>query len=187
MIGCRCSVVILCAPAILSGCRHTAVAPSAPDEGASSYRFLDPAPSPAKKKEASIGAPRPTMQAINAQPILPLAKPVYPPVALAAHAGMATVGVRLVVDTAGRVSEVRPSLAILSMPSPFAAEFRAAVEAAVAQWRFRPAEIRQLELVRDPGGDFNRVTSREKIEWAFDVEFTFNATGDVLTQLPTTK
>ena len=29
-----------------------------------------------------------------------------------------------------------------------------------------------------------RLASREKVEWAFDVEFTFNATGNVLTRLP---
>jgi TonB family protein len=175
------------AGALLVGCRHTVVAPTAPDEGTSSYKFIDPAPPPSKKTEIAINAPRPTTQSINAQPILPLATPMYPAAALAARAGMATVGVRIVVDAAGRVAEVHPSLAILSMPSPFAAEFQAAVEAAVRQWRFHPAELRQLELVRDPGGDFMRVASREKIEWAFDVEFTFSATGDVLTRLPATK
>ena len=97
---------------------------------------------------------------------------------------MATVGVRIVVDPAGRVAEVRPSLAIVSMPSPFAAEFRAAVEAAVTKWRFNPAEIRHLELEHAPEGDYQRVTERERIEWAFDVEFAFNTTGDVLTRLP---
>jgi hypothetical protein len=169
--------------ALLAGCRHATVAPAA-DEGTSSYKFVDPPPPPAKNGEFSIEESRPTMQAINAMPILPLAKPIYPATAFAAHAGMATVGLHLTVDATGKVSGVRPSLAILSMPSPFAAEFQAAVEAAVNQWRFRPAEIRHLERVKDPGGDFQRVASRETIEWAFDVEFTFNATGDVLTRLP---
>jgi len=166
------------------GCRHTAVAPAASGEGTSSIRFVDPAPPPARKGETAIGAARPTMQAINAQPILPLAKPVYPPAALAAHAGWASVGVRLTVDETGRVSAVQPSLAVISLPTPYVAEFQAAVEAAVAQWRFRPAVLLHAEWVSDPGGDYPRVTSREKIEWTFDVEFTFNASGDVLTRLP---
>jgi hypothetical protein len=97
---------------------------------------------------------------------------------------MATVGVRIVVDATGRVADVRPSLAVIAVPSLLASEFQAAVEKAVTQWRFQPGEIRQLELVKDPDGDFQRVARREKIEWAFDVEFTFNATGDVLTRLP---
>jgi hypothetical protein len=165
--------------ALLSGCRHAM--PVAADEGTSSYRFVDPTPPPPAKGKISISEVQPPVQVINAEPLLPLATPVYPAVALAARA---TVGVRVIVDVTGRVAETRPSLAIVSLPSPFAAEFQAAVEAAVTQWRFRPAEIRHLELVKDPGGDFQRVASREKIEWAFDVEFAFNATGDVLTRLP---
>jgi hypothetical protein len=173
--------------AVLAACRHAAIAPTAPtpEEGTSAYKFIDPALPPSKKKnEASISAARPTTQTINAQPIMPLATPIYPLAALAARAGMATVGVRIIVDVDGRVAETQPSLAILSMPSMFAAEFREAVDAAVVQWRFHPAELRQLELVTDPGGDFMRVASREKVPWAFDVEFTFNATGNVLTRLP---
>ncbi len=169
---------------LLAGCRHTAVAPAAPDEGSSSYRFLTPDPASSKKAGVGIPGPQPLVQTINAQPILPLAVPVYPPVALKARAGMATVGVRITVDTAGRVENVQPSLALVTIPAAFSAEFQAAVEEAVKQWRFRPAEFRQLELVKDPGGDFQRVVKRENVAWAFDVEFTFNATGDVLTRLP---
>ncbi len=172
-----------CAGAMLAGCKHTAVTPLV-EEGTSSYKFIDPAPPPAKKTEGTLSMKMPTEQTINAQPIMPLAAPFYPVSALAAHAGLATVGVRVVVGTDGRVTEVTSSLASLTMPSFFTAEFRAAVDAAVAQWHFRPAELRHLELVKNPGGDFQRVTAREKIEWAFDVEFTFNATGDVLTRLP---
>jgi TonB family protein len=141
-------------------------------------------PPPGRKAKISVGQPLPPAQVITAQPIPPLAKPIYPAVALAARADAAFVGVRITVDAEGRVSDVRQSLASLTMPSPFAAEFRAAVEAAVTQWRFRPAELVHLELVKDSGGDFMRVTGREKIDWSFDVEFAFNRTGDVLTHLP---
>jgi outer membrane biosynthesis protein TonB len=89
------------------------------------------------------------------------------------------VAVRITVDANGRVSDVGTSLAAMSTPSPFTAEFRAAVEAAIAQWRFRPGEVRHLETVHDADGDYQRMTSRENIAGTFDVEFTFNASGVV--------
>ena len=178
------SLLFAIAGVMLAGCRHTAVASTSLDEGTSSYRFVDPTLPPTKKGGLGVSEKLPTEQVINAQPIMPLATPIYPPTALAAHAGLATIGVRITVDAAGRVADVRPSLASVTVPSSFGTEFRAAVDAAVAQWRFRPAEIRHLELVKDVGGDFQRVTAREKTEWAFDVEFAFTAMGDVLTRLP---
>jgi hypothetical protein len=167
----------------LAGCRHVAVAPAA-EEGTSSFKFVEPPPAPAKKAAVALVQPQPADQVSHAQPIWPLAKPVYPAAALAAHAGFATVGVCITVDTEGRVSDVGPSPFCLSTPSPFAAEFRSAVEAAVAQWRFRPAEIRRFEIVKHPDGDYLHLKSREVAEWRFDVSFTFNANGDVLTRLP---
>src|SRR6185369_10500300 len=115
----------------LTGCRHTAVS-SPPIEGTSTHKFLEPPPPPEKKVEGTPVAKLPTEQVINPSPILPLAEPIYPAAALAAHA---------TIDPAGRVSDVRESLLSLSMPSAFAAEFRAAVDAAVRQWRFRPGEV----------------------------------------------
>ena len=170
--------VLLCAmgSASFSACRH---APARRTEGESSFRFVEPPAAPPPKAKISAGEAMPAVQTINAQPILPLTMPVYPPTALTARAGAVTIGVHLTVDAEGRVSDVRPSLMTLTMPSPFAAEFQAAAETAVAQWRFRPAEIRHLELVKDQGGDFQRVTGREKIEWTFDVEFAFRLSGDV--------
>ena len=180
----RLSLSFALAGAVLAGCRHVVVAPVA-DEGTSSFKFVEPPPpAPAKKAAVAVGEPRPADQVSHAQPIWPLARPAYPATALAAHAGFATVGVCITVDTAGRVSDVGPSPVCLSTPSPFAAEFRAAVEAAVAQWRFRPAEIRHFEIVKHPDGDYLHLKSREVAEWKFDVSFTFNANGDVLTGLP---
>ena len=109
-----------------------------------------------------------------------LARPIYPPSALAQHAGAAMVGVRLTLDLEGRVASVAPSLAVLSSPGPFAAEFREAVETVVRQWCFRPAEIRHLEMVADPGGPYLHLASREPIEWMLDVQFRFSASGQVL-------
>jgi outer membrane biosynthesis protein TonB len=146
-------------------------------EGTSSIKFVQPPPpSPAKDRGVAVRAER-NQEVYSADPILPLATPVYPVAALKAGAGEVIVGVRITVDADGRVSDVGTSLAALSTPSPFAAEFRAAVEVAVAQWRFRPGEVRHLETVHGPDGDYQRMTSRENVAGTFDVEFTFNATG----------
>ena len=179
----RLFVLLALACAALAGCRHAAASPS-PGEGTSTHRFLEPPPPPEKKAPGTPVAKLPTEQILNPRPILPLAEPLYPAAALVAHAGLATVAVRVTIDTNGRVSDIRESLLNLSMPSPVAAEFRAAVDAAVRQWRFRPGEMIHLELVQHPDGDFPRLKSRENVEWAFDVEFTFRAGGDVLTRLP---
>lgn len=109
----------------------------------------------------------------------PTVQPVYPPRALAARAGWATVGVRITVDGDGRVSDIAPSLLTLSTPGPFADDFQAAVEVAVRQWRFRPAEIIRLEKVETPDVTYNRVASRERVETHFDLAFTFTASGGV--------
>ena len=165
-----------------AACRH--VASSRTPEGTSSIKFVQPpSPPPAKNKGTATRMESPE-EAVNAEPILPLATPVCPPAALAAHAGTAIVGVRITVGTDGRVSDVGTSLASLSTPTPFAAAFRDAVEVAVAQWRFKPGEVLHLETVHDPGGDYRRVASREKVGWTFDVEFTFTATGDVVAGRP---
>jgi hypothetical protein len=180
----RLSLFFALVGAWLAGCQHAAVAPVA-DEGTSSFKFVEPPPpSPAKKAAVAVGAAQPADQVSHAQPIWPLAKPEYPATALAAHAGLATVGVCITVDTEGRVSDVGLSPFCLSTPSPFAAEFRASVEAAVARWRFRPAEIRHFEIVKHPDGDYLHLKSRETVEWKYDVSFTFNAKGDVLAGLP---
>ena len=111
---------------------------------------------------------------------MPLATPVYPK-AVIGHADKAIVGVRITVGTDGRVSDVGPSLLCISLPSPFSADFQKAVEAAVAQWRFHPGEVRHVKLVTEPDGtNYPRVVSSEKVEWRFDVSFTFTSSGNVL-------
>lgn len=123
----------------------------------------------------------PTNILVKAEPILPLATPVYPKAALAGHAGSALVGVRITVDFTGKVSEIAPSLLAFSTPGPFAEEFRAAAETAVAQWRFLPAEIRHLQPGKGPQeNEYWTITQIDKTEMTFDVSFTFNATGEVL-------
>jgi hypothetical protein len=98
---------------------------------------------------------------------------------MARRAGEAMVGVQLTVGVDGRVSDVASSITTLSSPGSFAGEFRAAVESAVRQWRFVPAEIRHLELVKHPQGDYLSLVRREPIEWKLDVQFRFSASGEV--------
>jgi hypothetical protein len=166
------------------GCKHAS--PGAEGEGKSSYAFIyKPAPPGPTVGTPSLGAPQARDVVVQAEPILPLAKPVYPKAALTARDGASLVGVRISVDSDGRVSDVRPSLVCLSTPGPFAGEFQAAVEAALALWRFEPGEVQHLEPANAPdGSQYMRVKDREKVEWTFDVSFTFTAAGDVLSGLP---
>ncbi len=134
------------------------------------------------KGEIATGPRQPVDVLVAAEPVLPLAKPVYPAAVLRRQRVPALIGVRITVDVTGRVSDVSPSLKALTMPGPFVAEFQAAVEATVAQWRFTPAEKRHL--VPGRGGpmkdDYWVVKRAEKTEAVFDVAFTFTAAGDVI-------
>ncbi|MCX6954228.1 MAG: hypothetical protein NTV51_18920 [Verrucomicrobia bacterium] len=173
----------LLAGAALAGCRH-AVAPGAavPAEGRSSFEFVTPPPAP-EAKEAKIAAVEPLAKDewVPPRALETLARPVYPADALAAKEGPVTVGVRIVVGVEGRVTEVGQSLLTFSTPTRFDAEFRAAVEAAVAQWKFRPAEVRHFTTVTNKEGTYRSMTGSEKTEWALHVAFAFNATGGVET------
>jgi hypothetical protein len=119
-----------------------------------------------------------------ARPIEPLAQPVYPRAALGGPAGPMLVGVRIHVDPDGRVGDVGPSPVSFSTPGPFAAEFRAAAEAAVWQWKFTPAKRRYLEPV--PAGDgssYWRTADEEKADFTLDVAITFSAEGNIATRV----
>lgn len=168
---------------VLAACRH---APSAPAvaSGQSSFTFIE-APAPmetARQGEMSSGPRQPVDVRVAAEPILPLATPVFPAAALGRLRVPALIGVRLTVDERGWVTGVAPSLKVVTMPGPYLAEFQAAVEAAVREWQFRPAE--QRHLVPGRGGpmqeDYWVVTRAEKIEAVFDVAFTFTTSGDVV-------
>jgi hypothetical protein len=133
----------------------------------------------------SVPGPRqPVDVLVPADAVLPLVLPIYPKAALAAKAGVATVGVKITVDANGRVSDVGPSLVAFSTPGPHATEFREAVEAAVAQWKFVPAEIRHLVPMKGGEKEFWAVTRTDKTEWTCDVVFTFNADGGVVSGAP---
>ncbi len=106
--------------------------------------------------------------------------PVYPARALAAKAGAAQVGVRVTVDSGGRVTNVRPSpLAITIGPPRFREDFERAADVAVRQWKFHPAKIQHVEIVTEKGFTYSRVTGTEVIEAEFDLAFTFTSDGRV--------
>jgi hypothetical protein len=179
------ALVICIAGAAVPGCHHTAKPPT--DDGQSSFRFVTP-PAPAKsdkKPAATTSEAPPRTTVVPAEPIEPLTAPVYPKLPAGVRPALATVGVRITVDTQGRVSDIGPSMLSFSTPGPSAPALREAVEAAVAQWRFTPAEIHHVEPMRGPDrSDYLLMKSSEKTEWHFDLAFTFTSSGEVLSQQP---
>lgn len=166
----------------VSGCQHAITVPQL--SGQSAFRFVEP-PVRADASAASAKietAPREPIEGIlPAEPILPLAVPAYPRVAMGSHAAPVVVGVRISVDPSGRVAGIGPSLVCFSTPTPWAAAFYTAVEDAVAQWRFEPAEWRHLvPMTNRNGGGYWQVARSEKTDYSFDLSFTFSTTGEVL-------
>lgn len=122
---------------------------------------------------------------VEAEPIQPLAPPVYPANALAAKAGLVTIGVKISIDTEGRVSDVSPSLLTFSTPTRYSDEFEEAVRVAVMRWRFYPAQRYTLRIFRtEEGGGPPKEIHRENTETYFDLAFTFTASGTVLPGSP---
>lgn len=167
-------VSVICAE---TGCRHV---PEERWSGKSSYRIVRP-PTPERRPttSAEIEESRVRYRTEEAQAILPLKLPEYPAAALAAKAGAAIVGVRVVIGTDGRVLSVEPSAAVFSTPGPYAADFLAAVQVAVRQWRFRPAELQELHLAGEGSQSYWRAAKIEPTEAEFTIEFTFTASGQV--------
>jgi hypothetical protein len=171
--------------AIVAGCQH-AQPPPPRIEGSSSYTFVEPPPPPAPAKApVQVGpeAQLPVETLLLAAPIEPLAKPVYPASVLGREKMPVVVGIRIIVDPAGRITDARTSLAVLSTPTPFMEEFRAAVDQALTQWRFRPGELRRLAPTTDANGAPAWILAhREKTDCVFDVSFIFQSTGEVVSQ-----
>jgi hypothetical protein len=158
---------------------------SARVEGVASFQFVgDPAPpnQDAKPAQETGDLPQVADVLVPAEPIGPLASPVYPSAALGKTRYPTLVGVQIFVDESGRVTRIGPSLRAISTPVAAAGDFLTAVEAAVMQWRFVPAERRRMKRVRGSLGaeDFWLVTQSQKTEYALDVTFTFSTKGDVV-------
>lgn len=160
-----------------AGCHHVP-APA----GSSSFKVIEPRadnrpPKPMDEPKEPASRTRYLEAAVQEKTVV---LPVYPARALAAKAGAAQVGVRITVDTEGRVSAVRPSMLALTIAPPgFAADFEQAVEAAVRQWRFHPAKTEEMETVTVNGYSYDRVRRMELLEAEFDLAFTFSESGRV--------
>ena len=161
-------------------CRHALLTPT--PVGATTFRFLEPPPSHESSPATDAREDRTPMSVIAAAvPIEPLGQPVYPSRALAAHANAAVVAVQLTIDATGRVTDIGPSFRELTTPGRWEGDFKAAVEAAVKDWRFYPAQrqLVQRAKLRD-GSDTLLIRRSEPIESTVDVAFNFAPTGVVL-------
>ncbi len=170
------------------GCALKPVRTTAPVEGRAGFEFERPPPD-AAAKDAKV-AVQETLgkdEWVPPRALGKLAEPVYPAAAWAAGAGPVTMGMRVLVDAAGKVADVGPSVRAWSTPTPWAAEFRAAIEAAVAQWRFRPAEVRHCTTVTNAEGSYRSMTGSEKTEWALHVTFSFKVSGGTVVETQAAK
>jgi hypothetical protein len=171
-------LLLVAGGAFLAGCQHRGS--SREPEGYASFRFIEPPTPPPPKGNVTLEVVQAREILIPAEAILPLAVPVYPAAALKTRSFGTSVSVHVVVDARGRVVEIAPSLFGFTMPSPYAQEFFAAVERAVGQWKFKPAEIQFTEPAVREGVEVRTLTRREPIEAAFDVTFLFTSTGAVV-------
>lgn len=158
--------------AVLAGCKH---APAPLPETKSSVTFLarKPADGDATTRPLVLEAERSAF--IQAKPFEPLALPAYPPSALGTHHIPVTIAVHIIVNREGLVSEISQSDLQLSTLTVHSDAFRAAVEVALKQWRFKPAEMQHFR--RNEAGGLGSTT--EKVEAELDVAFTFSISGKV--------
>jgi hypothetical protein len=163
-------LVFACASAPHSTTQRPPATPVAFAKGQVSVKIL---------AEPSDGAPPPDRHQ-EVQGVVPLHEldlPDYPPAPLAAHSPPATVAVRILIDTDGRVVQVTDSPKEESSTGPFAADFRDAVERAVRRWRFVPAWIEWLRDGKDLDGDgkpdYQIVETYAKTSMTLDYRFEF--------------
>jgi hypothetical protein len=166
---------------LVPGCQE---APTrATSDGRATFAFVEAPAIGARSGSLELASERDAVDVLEAaRPLEPLVTPHYPPQALRGGAGLMLVGVRIQVDADGRVTDIEPSLASFSTPGAFADQFRAAVDAAVWQWRFRPARRRHLEPVKLADGSlYWRASNEANVATALDLAVTFQASGEVMT------
>ncbi|MES2695872.1 MAG: hypothetical protein V4773_20530 [Verrucomicrobiota bacterium] len=168
---------------ITPGCWQTRRTP--PAVGGSVYRVVE-APVIAAKGDITIHAEEakvPIDALEPAKPLPPVAEAVYPTEARGRQKLPMLVGVRVTVGTDGLVADVGESPVAFSTPGPFATEFRVAVETAVRQWRFKPAELQHLVPKQGgPQGWYWQVTRVEKQDYTMDLQFTFTPSGEIVAE-----
>jgi hypothetical protein len=161
---------------MLTGCRHEVAPTVSRTAGVGRYEFVAPPPA-ADDGKLQLA----TKELLTKDEFVPpralgvLEEPGYPAAALAARVGPVSLGLRLVVDETGKVSDISSSGLIFSLPAPLEGEFRAAIETAVRQWRFRPAEVRHFTTVTNNAGTYRSLAGTETTEWALHVMFRFDA------------
>jgi hypothetical protein len=133
-------------------------------------------PPPKSGAKGEVAASNIVINPIPPSSIGDLLKPVYPPAALAAHAGECVISVTLTIDSQGLVSEVAPSWQRVNIPNRFSDQFIEAIRLAVRSWRFEPA--RNVYWEKDGSGDL-KYLSTETLSAQTDVRFTFEASGGV--------
>lgn len=169
---------------LVGGCHQARKEP--PPAGTSAHRFVTPMTADVEAKPIWPTENQPPVETVHpAEAIEPLAQPLYPAMARGRQSIPATVGVRIVIDEKGRVAEMRHSPLALTTPGPFAEEFRAAVERALKQWRFVPAQRQKMTpMAGGPAGRYWHVTKLGPSTDQLDVQFTFTASGEVVSARP---
>src|SRR5688572_5429343 len=124
MNQCTVSVSILALLVVQSGCQHAPA--SARLTGLSTFRIIErpAAPAPTGTPTISTGPFEPTDVVVAAEPLGPLAIPIFPRAALGKLRAPVLVGVQIVVDDSGNVSRIGPSLRALSTAGSQAADFQ---------------------------------------------------------------
>jgi len=143
-----------------------------PRQGEAAYRFLfDSSIANALPEDQELSSPRALTE---------LAAPVYPQSALDGGADAATVAVRIIIGTDGKVVSVIDSPQLASTSGPFATDFRRAVEEAVLGWHFSSGELLTLQPGEDFDGDgepdYRMFVGSEAVAVYYDVVFEFRVT-----------
>jgi len=112
--------------------------------------------------------------------IPPLTLPKYPASALAAHLLDIQYAVTITIDTEGRVIHIERSYARLPYTSAFRDEFVAAIEQAVATWKFEPGKLAHLDPQEN---ERPLVTGSENAESKLTVAFCFTQSGKAQLEL----
>lgn len=153
----------LCVATVLAGCAGTPTWPERPPvhEGAASWHAVEPPGT--VHYQLALG------EVSSGGTALVRVTPTYPAGELAACPPVVEVIAKLIVDTRGRVAEVRPEIvqAALADRSPFLE----ATRAAAMQWRFDPLQINRWSA--DANGESHVVDSRTE-PFSLDYVFRFS-------------
>ncbi len=97
--------------------------------------------------------------------------PIYPKAAISQHLALVVIEAKVIVDSNGKVSEVR----IAQNGDASHLQFETAVRDAVSQWTYAPLTFTRWEEVKDAQGNVidSRPASVERKPFSLDYEFRF--------------